>query len=53
MSPTAADADAWWAEQSAERRVTIYGWLCRNHHQTSAPVAGQLEMPFPDPEGQQ
>ncbi|MGN0126043.1 MAG: hypothetical protein ACI38R_22605 [Rhodococcus sp. (in: high G+C Gram-positive bacteria)] len=54
MSPTVDDADAWWAAQSPERRVTIYGWLCRNHqHSVSAPIDGQLEMPFPASEGQQ
>ncbi|MGW4582020.1 hypothetical protein ACWELP_25335 [Rhodococcus aetherivorans] len=43
---TVADADAWWHAQSPERRVTIYGWLCRDHS-TTGPIDGQLAMPFP------
>lgn len=47
MTATVDDADAWWNAQSAERRVTIYGWLCRDRH-TDNPTEGQLEMPFPE-----
>ncbi|WP_418345239.1 hypothetical protein [Rhodococcus pyridinivorans] len=50
----AADlADIWWNEQSPERRIAIHGWLCRNRQTEPAPIEGQLEMPFPEPEGQQ
>lgn len=47
---TVDDADAWWSAQSAQRRLTIYGWLHRGHQPTSEPIDGQLEMPFPEPD---
>ncbi|UVT24948.1 hypothetical protein NXT08_22365 [Rhodococcus pyridinivorans] len=44
---TVDDADAWWHAQTAERRITIYGWLCRSQAPGTHPVDGQLAMPFP------
>lgn len=44
---TVDDADAWWHAQTAERRIRIHSWLCRDHLTTSAPVDGQLEIPIP------
>ncbi|BDB62387.1 hypothetical protein RDE2_41810 [Rhodococcus sp. RDE2] len=44
---SADDADAWWHAQTAERRIRIHSWLCRDHLVSSVPIDGQLEIPIP------